>query len=135
MAVPDSSGVVKRALLGALVFLGAEFVLFRGAGPERFGPASAGWFLNSGHGVVVVAVALTVLSAGVGVLGSMPLFRSGSAVALGAIVAMVATLILIGPGNIFPIVIAAGMLVISAAVALGLVLGAGVRRARASGRI
>ncbi len=122
-----SPSIVGRALLGALVFVAAEFALFHAA-DGGLGSDSAGWFLNSGRGVVVVGAALAALAVVVGLVGSLPLVPSGSALAFGAVAAMAVSLFVVGPGTIFPIVIAVGTMVITIAIAIGLALGVGVRK-------
>jgi hypothetical protein len=121
MSVPRSVGLPVCAALGALAFLAADFALAR---------TGAGWFLNSGRGVLVVAAVLGVLAILVGSVRTVPLRVGGAALVAGAVVAMVGTLFVVGPGTIFPIVIVVGTAVIAVAVAAGTMLAALVRRRR-----
>jgi hypothetical protein len=115
---------------GAAAFLaahGVEVWLWRSA----FAPSgdSTPWFLNSGRAVAFTAACLLLASAVHAALRRGPQGARGSAVApglasaAGAWVAMAAVLAVLGPGNIFPIVLAAGALIAAAACTAGAFLG------------
>jgi hypothetical protein len=116
------------ALLGgAVLFVSVQGLLFLTAVPIP-GRTNSGWFLNSGRGVAAVALACAVVGALIG-FGRRDSVREGTMVGGGAVLAMTAVLFVIGPGNIFPIVIAFGTVIIGMASALGIAVGSEVRRA------
>ena len=118
----------RSGLLGALAVAGVQIPLLL-ATPPVPGMSSPGWFLNSGRNVLLVAA---VLAAGAAVLTARKAASDRDAVlyGLGAIAAMIATLVVIGPGTIFPIVIAFGCGLIAFAVGVGGTCGAGLRARR-----
>jgi ABC-type protease/lipase transport system fused ATPase/permease subunit len=123
--------------LGAGAFLAAhaiEVYYWR----DWFDPAGRQnpWFLNTGSAVAVTTGAIAAASA----LSSLLRARSRRQVggqslgmAAGAIMAMTATLFAVGPGNIFPVVVAVGAGLVTISAVLGGWLGfvaASSRRAR-----
>ena len=127
------SGAAHRQLLsgvlGSLAFCAAQIPLLLLARPVP-GITAPGWFLNSGRNVLLVAAAL---AAGVAVLTAQKSSSDRDAVfyGLGAVTAMIVTLVAIGLGTIFPIVIAFGCGLVAFAVGVGGTCGA-VLRARRS---
>ena len=121
--------LAAHAAVGAGVFAAAQFALFASSGEPGATDAS-GWFLNRGLNVLVMMSAMAAAAAGVTLAAtSVPAWYSAGAVAAGAVVVMAATLFTIGPGSIFPIVIAVGALVLAIASGAGALIGRGVRRA------
>jgi hypothetical protein len=92
-----------------------------------------GWFLNSGRGVLAVGLACAAVGALVG-FSRRDSVRKATMVAGGAVLAMIGVLFRIGPGTIFPIVIAFGAVVIGGATAAGAGVGTAVRRAFGVGK-
>ncbi len=121
---PRVSGFMS-AVLGGTTFAAAQL-------PLLFAPAqslsnSPGWFLNTGEGVAMVGAALAIAAVIVAFAGGV---RAAVAFALGAVAAMAATLFVIGAGNLFPIVLAVGTVVIGCAVGAGSLVGLGLRALR-----
>jgi hypothetical protein len=112
---------------GLLTFAGAhaiETALWAAA----FGGAHDPWFLNSGRAIVFTMACLFGTSVVAGLLG-VP----GLPITAGAVTAMVAVLFWNGGSTIFPIVLAAGALLIAFSCLLGAWLGkevAGLLRRR-----
>ena len=117
---------------GAGLFLSVHGLLVLNAVPIA-GMKDSGWFLNSGRGVLAVALACAVVGGliGFGRRDSMP---EATMVASGAVLAMIAVLFSIGPGTIFPIVIAFGAVIIGGATAAGTAVGTAVRCAFGVGK-
>jgi hypothetical protein len=118
------------AVVGAAAFAVTQYLLFimlsdRGATIER----GSGWFLNSaaGIGTVVAVLAITAAVATM-VTSRFDLLRGAGAFVLGAVVTMAVTLFIIGPGNLFPIVIVFGAFCIAIATLGGMVAGAALRQ-------
>jgi len=88
-----------------------------------FGGAHAPWFLNSGRAVIFTLGCLFVASLIAGILR-----WSGAALATGAATAMTAVLFFGEGSTIFPIVLAAGGLLIAATSLLGSWLGSEIGR-------
>ena len=116
------------ALLGALVFCVVQIPLLI-ATPPVAGITDPGWFLNSGRNVLLVGLTLAI---GAAVLTARKQGSDRDAVCygIGAVVAMIVALFMIGPGNIFPIVIVFGSGLIVFAVGAGGTCGAAVRARR-----
>ncbi|HZT76680.1 MAG TPA: hypothetical protein VFA27_08475 [Vicinamibacterales bacterium] len=111
-------------IVGVAAFLaahGIERLLWR----AQFDPAggTTPWFLNSGRAVAFMAVWMLAVGA---VLGSRPTradwTRNALAATIGAIAAMVGVLAVVGPGTIFPLVIAIGSAVLAASLFAGWLL-------------
>ncbi len=88
-----------------------------------------GWWLNSGRGVAITALALAVLAALVATRALKWPFRAGEAAALaalwaGANIGMAVMLFRTGPGTIFPIVLVVGAGISAIAVGAGSLAGA-----------
>ncbi len=88
-----------------------------------FGGAHAPWFLNSGRAVIFTLGCLFVVGLIAGILR-----WSGAALATGAATAMAAVLFFGEGSTIFPIVLAAGGLLIAATSLLGSWLGSEISR-------
>jgi len=102
----------KSAVFGAVVFVAAHLVLMAGW-REWFQPGGdfPPWFLNSGRAVALMAAALFIAGALVGLVtrgGVRDAIVAGGNLAGGAIVAMCVVLALTGPGTIFPIALTIG---------------------------
>jgi hypothetical protein len=117
------------AAWGAVTYLAAQGALFLTLGAGD-GADSAGWFLNSGRGVGTVAAIVVLATAAVFGFRAAPCGVSVGAFTIGAAAAIAGTLFVIGPGTIFPIVIAAGGAIVAVAATAGRLIGHGLRLAR-----
>lgn len=124
-----SSEPLRWAVLGAFAFAAAQVPLLIStpAGPD--GPSSPGWFLNSGTNALAVGVVVALVAAAVS-LRKLASIRDILFLGVGAALAMVATLFIVGAGTIFPIVIVFGTCFLGLSVAVGGTCGAGVRALR-----
>ena len=115
-------------LLGVLTFCAVQIPLLIAA-PPAADIDDPGWFLNSGRNVLLVGLALAI---GAAILTSRKQASDRDAVlyGIGAVVAMIVTLVVIGAGNIFPIVIVFGTGLVVFAVGAGGTCGAAVRARR-----
>jgi hypothetical protein len=118
----------KSALLGAGSFVIAHLVeaawwvtWFRGV--------YAPWFLNSGRAVAFTAGCQFLASAIVSDADLREALVRGTSIAAGAVTAMVVVLAIVGPGNLFPIAIAIGAMVLAAVSLAGALAGSAFRRA------
>jgi hypothetical protein len=115
------------ALLGgAALFSAVQVWLFQVATPIP-GIENAGWFLNSGRGVRVVATTFAVVGALIG-LSRRDWMAESATTATGAMCVMTVVLFRIGPGTIFPIVMVFGTVVVCVAIAVGASVGMLARR-------
>jgi hypothetical protein len=106
-------------LAGALTFAAVQYALFA---------SSRGWFLDSGTSVAIVIGVLAVASAVMAVAApGLGLLQGSGAFAAGAVVAMAIALFVVGPGTIFPIVIAVGAACIGVAAVGGGLAGVALR--------
>jgi hypothetical protein len=111
---------LKNLVLGAAAFLAAHAVeVYRWRDWFDATGGQPPWFLNSGTAIVLTAAAVALAAAGGAMLWASSGREAGQqsfGVAGGAALAMATTLVVIGPGNIFPIVliIGTGILAISA---------------------
>jgi hypothetical protein len=123
------SVLATHAAVGAVVFAATQFALFAASGEPR-ATDGAGWFLNGGLNVLLIALTLAVAAALIAAAApGVPMLSSAAATAAGAIAVMAAILFAIGPGTLFPIVLAVGAVVLTIASGLGTVIGRGLRRA------
>jgi len=118
---------LKNLMLGGAAFLaahGLEVYRWRDwfDASNKFGP----WFLNSGSAIMLTSATVAAAAA----LSAMLWARSGRRasrqsleVGGGAALAMAITLFVIGPGSIFPIVLAIGTMVLTVSSFLGAWLG------------
>jgi hypothetical protein len=108
---------------GALAFAATQFLMFVRVGDAPIVLDGSGWFLNSGVGVALVVGVLAGACAVLAVATPQSnVWRVSGAFAGGAIAAMIVSLFAIGPGTLFPIVIAiGGGLIVIAALAGGAV--------------
>lgn len=102
---------------GAGLFLLVQGLLLLAAVPVEGGGYS-GWFLNSGHGIAAVAIAFAATGAMIG-FRRRDRVREAAMVVGGALLAMIAVLVGLGPGNLFPIVLVFAIAVIAGATAAG----------------
>jgi hypothetical protein len=86
------------------------------------------WFLNSGRAVAFTAALLVVAGAIVSAADRRESIVRGANAAAGALAAMIVILAVVGPGNLFPIVIAFGAVIAIASTAAGALAGWGVHR-------
>ena len=108
-------------LAGAVAFAAAQAVLFLIAGQGTDATIDdAGWFLNSTAGIATMALVLAVAAAAAGrALPSRGVWHGWAALTAGASLALAVAVFVLGPGTIFPIVIAAGIAVIGAGALAG----------------
>lgn len=88
-----------------------------------------GWWLNSGRGVAITSTVLVLMAVATSFLvrsGPMTRDRVAAAAALwiGANIGIAVVLFTVGPGNLFPIVLAIGAGISAAAVGAGSAVGA-----------
>jgi hypothetical protein len=126
MEASAPSRILSSGVLGVFVFCAVQVPLLLATRAVPGGMNAPGWFLNSGRNVLLVAA---ILAAGAAILSvrrraSVPDVVSYG---IGAVAAMSVTLFAIGPGTIFPIVIAFGSCVVALAVLAGASCGAAVR--------
>jgi hypothetical protein len=114
-------------LVGGAAFLAAHVVQTL-AWNSWFHGTFEPWFLNSGRAVAFTAALLVVASAVVSTSDRRESIIRGANVAAGALLAMIAVLFVVGPGNLFPIVIAIGGLIAVASTGAGALAGWGVHR-------
>src|SRR5262245_22216284 len=96
---------------GGLLFAAVQWWLFRSAEPIA-GMEDPGWFLNTGRGVAVIAIAFTVG----GAIDGMSRRDAASeivSIIIGGVIAMGIILFSIGGGTIAPIVIAFGTAIVA----------------------
>jgi hypothetical protein len=118
------SQTVPHFLAGAASFAAAQGALFLLAGDDinRATIDSAGWFLNSGRGMVVMAIVAGAACGGALRVWPVPtIWKGWVAFVSGAGVALVSAVFALGPGTIFPIVIAAGLAVVGVGALAGAV--------------
>jgi hypothetical protein len=107
----------RNLILGGAAFLAAHAVeVYRWRDwfdpSNKFGP----WFLNNGGAIIVTAVAVAAaaaLSTWLWARSARHAGRQSLEVAGGAALAMAITLIVVGPGNMFPIVLAIGTMLVT----------------------
>jgi hypothetical protein len=107
-------GAVTFAMLQIIWSLGHTFGGWRGA-----------WIMKAGTGFAVCFAVFLVIGAVVVAYRHRAgdLLRRAGSVALGAIVAMVVALLIVGPGNLWPLVIVLDGIVIGGGALLGGVIG------------
>jgi hypothetical protein len=115
------------ALVGGAAFLAAHLVQTL-AWQTWFHGEHDPWFLNSGRAVAFTAALLVVAGAVVSAADRRESIIRGANAAAGALAAMIVTLAIVGPGNLFPIVIAFGAVIAIASTAAGALAGWGVHR-------
>jgi hypothetical protein len=120
------SSQLAGAACGAAAYCLAQIPLLLGSTAQDARIEDPGWFLNSGRNAGIIALAIALFAA--------PVFRRPGASAAhlvayagGAALAMTVVLFAIGPGNIFPIVILFGAIVIGVAASVGAALGSRLR--------
>jgi hypothetical protein len=86
-----------------------------------------GWWLNTGRGVALTSLVLALLAAATAVAAPSPpstrRFQGPAAVWAGANIGLAIVLFRVGPGNIFPIVLAFGAGISALAVGAGSLIG------------
>ena len=92
------------------------------------------WFLNSGRAVAFTAALLLLAGAVVSAADWRESMIRGANVAAGAFVAMILVLAVVGPGNLFPIVIAIAAVIAAASGGAGALAGWSLRRVRTRSR-
>jgi hypothetical protein len=125
---------MRRVILvcvGALTFLGTHLV--EAANWQAwFGGTHEPWFLNSAPAVALTAGCLFLAGAVLGAVGGdgpdiMRALAEGGFMGAGAMIALALVLFRIGPGTIFPIVIAAGAFIVTVSSTAGLCTAWAVR--------
>ena len=117
---------VVPLVAGGLAFAVAQVWLL--ATSTGSGTPDPGWFLNDQQAGLSVLATVALVSALVAAFRTTRWLASGATFTAGAVVAMTIVLFAIGPGTIFPIVIAVGTVVLAAAAFLGTGLGWLLRR-------
>ena len=117
---------VTAFLTGAAAFAAAHAAEVAGW-HRMFAPASANaaWFLNSGRAVSFTAACLFFASFTCSLLsrfGRVSGVVLASNLAGGAIAAMTAVLVAIGPGSLFPLALAIGAMIVAAASGAGVAM-------------
>ena len=110
------------AAVGAVAFAMAQGIWSWGHAHEGWKGA---WMLKSGSGIAFGLALLALTSAVICALQRKPntVVNCAAFVAMGAVAAMTIALLLIGPGNLWPIVIAFDGAMIGVAVAAGALIG------------
>jgi hypothetical protein len=117
-------------LVGAAAFLGAHLVQTL-AWQTWFHGSYDPWFLNSGRAVALTVALLVVAGAIVSAADWRESIIRGANAAAGALAAMIVILAIVGPGNLFPIVIAIGGVIAVASTGAGALAGWGMHRTKA----
>jgi len=86
------------------------------------------WFLNSGRAVVFTVALLVFAGAIVSAADWRESIVRGANAAAGALAAMIIILAVVGPGNLFPIVIAFGAVIAVTSTGAGALAGWGMHR-------
>jgi hypothetical protein len=100
----------RSVVLGAATFAATHLVVVAKWVPWFHGPHEP-WFLNSGRAVAFTAAALLLAGLAAGAWWARDRTDAvghGVNVAAGALLAMIVVLVVVGPGTVFPIVIAFG---------------------------
>lgn|SRR5262245_21495732 len=118
----------KSALLSAIAFLAAHLIE-SAAWTTWFHGEYAPWFMNSGRAVAFTAGCIVIvgLVAGLNTSGWRESRITAVSVLAGAAAAMIVVLFAVGPGTLFPIAIAIGVVVLAASSAAGVFAGRAVR--------
>jgi len=121
---------VVWAVVGIAAFLTPQITLFLTTSQPPVPIKDPGWFLNSGRNVATISAVIAVVAA---VLAARRRWTIGDTATfgLGVLVAMVGTLFTIGPGTIFPIVIAVGSVVAGVTILVGTAVGYAIQLANA----
>ena len=125
----NTSTVAAHIVGGSVAFAAAQLLLFLLAG-QNAAPTidSSAWFLNSGRGVLITTIVLALAAAATGIGSSPPgVWRAAVAFSGGAAAAMILLVFALGPGTIFPIVIAVGTVIIAVAALTGVAIARSVR--------
>ena len=109
--------------IGAATFSALQILWGLG---HAYGRLRGPWIMKTGSGIGFCFAVFVVITAVVCAYYRKPngLAKCVGAIALGAIAAITVALFLIGPGNLWPIVIAFDGAIIGAAVAVGAAIGA-----------
>jgi hypothetical protein len=114
-------------LVGGAAFVGAHLVQML-AWQTWFHGSYDPWFLNSGRAAAFTVALLVVAGAIVSAADRRESIVRGANAAAGALAAMIVILAVVGPGSLFPIVIAFGAVIAVASTAAGALAGWGVHR-------
>jgi hypothetical protein len=108
--------------IGAATFSALQIIWSSGHALGLWGSA---WIMKSGSGIGVCFAAFLVVGAVVVAYrhSATDLLRRARSVILGAVVAMIVALLIIGPGTLWPIVIASNGAIIGGAALVGGVIG------------
>jgi hypothetical protein len=111
-----------RIAVGIAAFLAPQVALFVTAAQPPVAIQDPGWFLNAGRNVVTITSVIALVAAALAVRRHWKI-EDTATFGLGTVIAMVGTLIAIGPGTIFPIVIVIGAIVLGLAILAGTAVG------------
>lgn len=115
-----------RLAAGVVAFLAPQVALFLRVSGSAGDMRAPGWFLNSGSNAAVISAVVVLVAA---VIAARPRWTVADTTvfACGVLIAMLATLVAIGPGTIFPLVLTVGTVLLVAATVLGTAVGYAVR--------
>lgn len=122
--------MLARISLGIGAFIAPQLTLLVTSSPRTF--SDPGWFLNAGGNVVTICGVVATVALLVAVRRGWT-FGDTAEFGLGVLIAMIGTLLALGAGTLFPIVIVVGGVVLAVAIGLGTALGYVIRLA--SGRM
>ena len=115
------------AVVGIAAFAAPQVALFVTTPPSPI-MEDPGWFLNGGRNVATIGVVIGVVATLLAVRRRWRIEETAT-FGLGVLIAMAVTLFTIGPGTIFPIVIAVGAVVVGLVIAMGTAVGYAIQRA------
>jgi hypothetical protein len=118
---------VAWVAVGIAAFMAPQVALFLTTPQSPLGIKDPGWFLNSGDNVATIRSVIAAVAALLAVRRRWRV-EDTAKFALGVLMAMVGTLVMIGPGNLFPIVIVVGAVVLGLAILLGTAVGYALQR-------
>ena len=119
--MPGWKRQVVPAVAGAVTFGAVQSWLL--AASSGSGTADPGWFLNGRDASLAVLTAMALVSTCLSAVRQGNQALGALAFTVGAVVSLTIVLFSIGPGTIFPIVIAVGAVVLAGAAFLGAGLG------------
>lgn len=113
---------MAKVAAGMAAFLAPQVALFLTTTPPLIPIENPGWFLNSGRSVATIASVIGGVAAAIAARRVWRV-RDTVAFALGVLIAMVGTLVTVGPGTLFPIVVVVGAAVAGIATLVGTAVG------------
>ena len=122
---------IAISAIGAAAFAAVQVIWSLG---HVFGGWRGAWVMKSGSGIALCFASFVVVSAVVCAFRGKTkgLWNCAVSIAIGAIVAMAIALFVVGPGNLWPLVIAFDGAIIGAAVGVGAIIGKVFRHGNAA---